>query len=259
MFFSGTLNVLFIFRHPSVMCLLHRCCSNKSHPARNKILNSSYTSLGKWLALSQNTLKSLNKSWKPIKMNLKTTRFGTEKTQASSFPTETTWGFKLSARKDKRALFRIVFTSFKTRTCFYFSCPAEPTDADWYKSPAVLLESSEVSGEHVSGQVEVFKGVEGDVSVVDHGQHHRDVSTLVGQELDGSQVGDGAVETERPHGGNQSLLSDSRERQLNASVSRCCTWIDSQLWGTFQYYITFYWPNNHFKIINRSISWLRLY
>lgn len=82
-----------------------------------------------------------------------------------------------------------------------------------------LLESSEVSREHVSGQVEVFKGIEGDVSVVDHGQHHRDVSTLVGQELDGSQVGDGAVETERPHGGNQSMLSDSRERQLNASVS----------------------------------------
>lgn len=80
----------------------------------------------------------------------------------------------------------------------------------------MLLKSSEVSGEHVSGQVEVFKGVEGDVSVVDHRQHHRDVSTLGGQELDGSQVGDWTVETERPQEGNQFMLSDSRERRLNS-------------------------------------------
>lgn len=63
------------------------------------------------------------------------------------------------------------------------------------------------SGVHVSGQLEVFEGVEGDVSVVHHSKDHGDVSTLEGQQLDSSQVGHRAVETETQQGGNQIMLS----------------------------------------------------
>lgn len=51
------------------------------------------------------------------------------------------------------------------------------------------------SGVHVNWQLEVFKGVEGDVSVVHHSNDHGDISALERQQLDGSQVGNGTVET----------------------------------------------------------------
>lgn len=49
----------------------------------------------------------------------------------------------------------------------------------------------------VCGQLKVLEGVEGDVATVHHGEDHRDVAALEGQQLDGSQVGNGAVETGR--------------------------------------------------------------
>lgn len=49
----------------------------------------------------------------------------------------------------------------------------------------------------VCGQLKVLEGVEGDVAAVHHGEDHRDVAALEGQQLDGSQVGNGAVETGR--------------------------------------------------------------
>lgn len=52
-----------------------------------------------------------------------------------------------------------------------------------------------VSGVHVDRQLEVFKGVEGDVSIVHHGNDHRDISALERQQLDSVQVGNGTVET----------------------------------------------------------------
>lgn len=64
-----------------------------------------------------------------------------------------------------------------------------------------LLKNSEVSGVHISGQLEVFEGVEGDVSIVHHSKDHWDVSTLEGQLLDGSQVRYGAIETAHTHPG----------------------------------------------------------
>lgn len=70
----------------------------------------------------------------------------------------------------------------------------------------MTLKSSEVSGEHISGQLEVFEGVEGNVSVVHHSKHHGDVSTLEGQQLDGSQVGHRAVKTETQQGGRKMIL-----------------------------------------------------
>lgn len=60
---------------------------------------------------------------------------------------------------------------------------------------------SDVSGENVGGQLKVFERVEGNVSVVDDGKDHRDVSALKGQLLDGSQVGNRAVETAHTHAG----------------------------------------------------------
>lgn len=51
------------------------------------------------------------------------------------------------------------------------------------------------SGVDVCGQLEVLEGVEGDVTTVHHSEDHRDVAALEGQQLDGSQVGNGAVET----------------------------------------------------------------
>lgn len=58
-----------------------------------------------------------------------------------------------------------------------------------------------VSGKHVGGQLEVLKGVEGDVPVVHHGEDHRHVSALVGQQLDRPQVRNRAVETGTRRGG----------------------------------------------------------
>lgn len=51
-----------------------------------------------------------------------------------------------------------------------------------------------VSGENVSRQLEVFESVEGDVSVVDRGEHHRGVRTPSRQLLQRSEVRDRAVE-----------------------------------------------------------------
>ncbi len=88
--------------------------------------------------------------------------------------------------------------------------------------------SSEVLGVHISGQLEVFEGVEGDVSVVHHSEDHWDVSTLEGQQLDSSQVRHRAIETETQQGGNQimpSALWETRtqshnlEQLVNESVS----------------------------------------
>lgn len=62
---------------------------------------------------------------------------------------------------------------------------------------------SEVSVVHVGGQLEVFEGIKGDVSVVHNSKHHLDVSTLESQQLDSLQVGDGTVETGTQQGGNQ--------------------------------------------------------
>lgn len=59
----------------------------------------------------------------------------------------------------------------------------------------MTLKSSGVLGKHIGGQLEVFKGVEGDVSVVHHSKDHRDVSALEGQQLDSPQVRHRAVET----------------------------------------------------------------
>lgn len=61
----------------------------------------------------------------------------------------------------------------------------------------------EDSGENVGGQREVFEGVEGDVSVVHHGEDQRDVSALKRQRLQGSQVGHRAAkaDTHRQGGG----------------------------------------------------------
>lgn len=53
------------------------------------------------------------------------------------------------------------------------------------------------SGVDVSGQLEVLEGVEGDVAAVHHGEDHRHVAALGGQQLDGSQVRNGAAETGR--------------------------------------------------------------
>lgn len=58
-----------------------------------------------------------------------------------------------------------------------------------------LRQSSRGLWVDVCGQLEVFKGVEGDVSVVHHGEDHRNVPATEGQQLDGPQVGNGAVET----------------------------------------------------------------
>lgn len=71
----------------------------------------------------------------------------------------------------------------------------KPTDVDSCESPGPILVRCEISGEHVGGQLEVFEGVEGDVSVVHHGKDHWDISALEGQQLDGSQVRHRAVET----------------------------------------------------------------
>lgn len=71
----------------------------------------------------------------------------------------------------------------------------KPTDMDSCKSPERILVRSELSGEHVGGQLEVFEGVEGDVSVVHHSKDHWDISALEGQLLDGAQVRHGTVET----------------------------------------------------------------
>lgn len=49
----------------------------------------------------------------------------------------------------------------------------------------------------VCGQLKVLEGVEGDVPVVHHSKDHGDAAALEGQQLDGSQVGNGAVETAR--------------------------------------------------------------
>lgn len=59
-----------------------------------------------------------------------------------------------------------------------------------------LIHVLQVSGVHISGQLEVFEGVEGDVSVVHYSKDHWDVSTLEAQQLDGSQVRHRAIETE---------------------------------------------------------------
>lgn len=48
---------------------------------------------------------------------------------------------------------------------------------------------------NVDWQLEVFKGVEGDVSMVHHGNDHGDVAALERQQLESSQVGNGTVET----------------------------------------------------------------
>lgn len=53
------------------------------------------------------------------------------------------------------------------------------------------------SGVDVCGQLEVLEGVEGDVAAVDHGEDHRDVAALGGQQLDGPQVRNRALETGR--------------------------------------------------------------
>ncbi len=49
---------------------------------------------------------------------------------------------------------------------------------------------------NISGQLKVFEGVEGNVSMVHNSKHHRDFSTLEGKQLDGSQVRYRAVKTE---------------------------------------------------------------
>lgn len=67
---------------------------------------------------------------------------------------------------------------------------------------SMRLKACGVLGKHVGGQLEVFKGVEGDVPVVHHGKDHRDVSALEGQQLDSPQVGDRAVETGTRRGGS---------------------------------------------------------
>lgn len=73
----------------------------------------------------------------------------------------------------------------------------------WTHVGAVMLNSSEVLGVHIGGQLEVFEGVEGDVSVVHHSKDHRDVSALEGQQLDSSQVRHRAVETGTQQRGKQ--------------------------------------------------------
>lgn len=60
----------------------------------------------------------------------------------------------------------------------------------------ILLFSSQQMGlgVHVHWQLEVLKGVEGDVSLVHDSNDHGDVCALEGQQLDGPQVGNGTVE-----------------------------------------------------------------
>lgn len=48
---------------------------------------------------------------------------------------------------------------------------------------------------HVNWQLEVFKGVEGDVSLVHDSNDHGDVSALEGQQLDSPQIRNGTIET----------------------------------------------------------------
>lgn len=63
--------------------------------------------------------------------------------------------------------------------------------------PEVFEESVVVgSGENIGGQLEAFEGVEGDVPVVHHAKDHRHAGALERQQLDGSQVGHRAGETE---------------------------------------------------------------
>ncbi|TNN32174.1 hypothetical protein EYF80_057669 [Liparis tanakae] len=52
------------------------------------------------------------------------------------------------------------------------------------------------SGENIGGQLEASEGVEGDVPVVDHAEHHRHAGALERQLLDGSQVRHRAGEAE---------------------------------------------------------------
>ena len=86
----------------------------------------------------------------------------------------------------------------------------------------VMLKSSDISGEHVSGQLEVFEGVEGDVSAVHHSKHHQDVSTLEGQLLDGSQVGHRAVEAETQQWETQMILLKTQADVLYPNTAVCC-------------------------------------
>lgn len=82
-----------------------------------------------------------------------------------------------------------------------------------------MLNSSEVLGVHIGGQLEVFEGVEGDVSVVHHSKDHRDVSALEGQQLDSSQVRHRAVETGNREG-NKSW--DTAQRVLSKLKATIC-------------------------------------
>lgn len=58
-------------------------------------------------------------------------------------------------------------------------------------------------GVNISRELEVFEGVERYVSIVHHSYDHWDISALIGQQLDGSQVGHGVIETGTQHRGNQ--------------------------------------------------------
>lgn len=55
--------------------------------------------------------------------------------------------------------------------------------------------STEVLRIHISGQPEVFEGVEGDVSMVHHRYDYRDISALESQKLYSLQIRHGVVKT----------------------------------------------------------------
>lgn len=83
--------------------------------------------------------------------------------------------------------------------------------------PVFMSESSEVSGEHVSGQLEVFESVEGDVSVVHHSKHHGNVSTLDSQQFDSSQVWHRSAKAEVTIRENHIMLSVLKETRKDSS------------------------------------------
>lgn len=100
---------------------------------------------------------------------------------------------------------------------FFISvCPVNQAEADWFHSlnPRDVKEQWGVLGKHIGGQLEVFKGVEGDVSVVHHSKDHRDVSALEGQQLDSLQVRHRAVETGARQGGRFNAR-DTGQQTLN--------------------------------------------
>lgn len=73
---------------------------------------------------------------------------------------------------------------------------------------------------HISGQLEVFEGVKGDVTGVHHGKDYLDVTTLEAKLLDGCQVWNrpGEAGTKHQSRSHTGVITDIT---LNAGVLSC--------------------------------------